>query len=89
MVNFLIILCSVLLLALVVSVIAAKNGWLADRDKDGIADVIEDNVDKVKDKVEDAIDDVEDFVEDKVNDVKEAAKKVTRKKPGRKRKTKK
>ena len=41
--------------------------------KDGIADVIEDR-----------LDDVEDWAEDKIDDVKEAAKKITRKKPGRK-----
>ena len=52
--------------------------WLSDRDNDGIADVIEDKVDNVVDAVE-----------DKVDNVKEAVKKVTRKKPGRKRKSKK
>ena len=62
----------------VISVIAVKKGWLSDRDNDGIADVIEDKVD-----------DVVDAVEDKIDNVKEAAKKVTRKKPGRKRKPRK
>ena len=66
---------TILLVAAVLSVVAVKQGWLSDRDNDGIADVIEDTADKVEDAVEDVID-----------DVKEAAKKVTRKKPGRKRK---
>ena len=61
-----------------ISVLAVKKGWLSDRDNDGIADVIEDKVD-----------DVVDAVEDKVDNVKEAVKKVTRKKPGRKRKPRK
>lgn len=73
MVNILVITCTVLLIALIGTVIAAKHGWLSDRDKDGIADVIEDK-----------LDDVEDWAEDKIDDVKEAAKKITRKKPGRK-----
>ena len=73
MVNILVITCTVLLIALIGTVIAAKQGCLADRDKDGIADVIEDK-----------LDDVEDWAEDKIDDVKEAAKKITRKKPGRK-----
>ena len=42
MVNILVIACTILLIALIGTVIAAKKGWLADRDKDGIADVIED-----------------------------------------------
>ena len=47
MVNILVIACTILLIALIGTVIAAKKGWLADRDKDGIADVIEDRVDIV------------------------------------------
>jgi|TARA_E500000178_G_scaffold322038_1_gene346455 hypothetical protein len=73
MVNILVIACTILLIALIGTVIAAKQGWLADRDKDGIADVIEDK-----------LDDVEDWAEDQIDDIKEAAKKITRKKPGRK-----
>ena len=64
MVNILVIACTILLIALIGTVIAAKKGWLADRDKDGIADVIEDRVDIVKDKIDDVVDDVEDFIED-------------------------
>jgi len=86
MVNVLIIIITIAIIAGAISVVAVKQGWLSDRDKDGIADVIEDNVDKVKDKVEDVIEDVKDVVEDKVDAVKEVAKKVTRKKPGRKNK---
>ena len=52
MVNILVIACTILLIALIGTVIAAKKGWLADRDKDGIADVIEDRVDIVKDKID-------------------------------------
>tara|TARA_B110000977_G_C10727002_1_gene357497 strand:- start:60 stop:290 length:231 start_codon:yes stop_codon:yes gene_type:complete len=73
MINLLVITCTILLIALIGTVIAAKKGWLADRDNDGFADVIEDKFDEV-----------EDWVEDKVDDVKEATKKITRKKPGRK-----
>ena len=73
MVNILVIACTILLIALIGTVIAAKQGWLDDRDKDGIADVIEDK-----------LDDVEDWAEDQIDDIKEAAKKITRKKPGRK-----
>lgn len=87
--NVIAIIGTLVIIAGVISVIAVKKGWLSDRDNDGIADVIEDKVDAVKDKVEDVVDDVEDFVEDKVDNVKEAVKKVTRKKPGRKRKAKK
>ena len=86
MTNVLFIIIAVLIVVGAVSVIAVRKGWLSDRDNDGIADVIEDNVDKVKDKVEDVIEDVKDVVEDKVDAVKEVAKKVTRKKPGRKNK---
>ena len=68
---------TIILAVAVLSVVAVKQGWLSDRDNDGIADVIEDTADKVEDAVEDVID-----------DVKEAAKKVSRKKPGRKRKNK-
>ena len=68
---------AIILALAVLSVIAVKQGWLSDRDNDGIADVIEDTADKVEDAVEDVID-----------DVKEATKKVSRKKPGRKRKNK-
>ena len=88
MVNILVIACTILLIALIGTVIAAKKGWLADRDKDGIADVIEDRVDIVKDKIDDGVDDVEDFIEDKIDDVEEFGKKFTRKKPGRKSKKK-
>ena len=76
--NVIAIIGTLVIIAGVISVIAVKKGWLSDRDNDGIADVIEDKVD-----------DVVDAVEDKVDNVKEAVKKVTRKKPGRKRKTKK
>ena len=76
--NVIAIIGTLVIIAGVISVIAVKKGWLSDRDNDGIADVIEDKVD-----------DVVDAVEDKIDDVKEAAKKVTRKKPGRKRKSKK
>ena len=68
---------AIILALAVLSVVAVKQGWLSDRDNDGIADVIEDTAE-----------DVEALVEDVVDDVKEAAKKVTRKKPGRKRKSK-
>tara|TARA_R100001460_G_scaffold67682_1_gene108108 strand:+ start:2122 stop:2349 length:228 start_codon:yes stop_codon:yes gene_type:complete len=68
---------TIILALAVLSVVAVKQGWLSDRDNDGIADVIEDTADKVEDAVEDVID-----------DVKEATKKVSRKKPGRKRKNK-
>jgi hypothetical protein len=80
MVNILVIACTILLIALIGTVIAAKKGWLADRDKDGI--------DIVKDKIDDVVDDVEDFIEDKIDDVEEFGKKFTRKKPGRKSKKK-
>lgn len=76
--NVIAIIGTLVIIAGVISVIAVKKGWLSDRDNDGIADVIEDKVD-----------DVVDAVEDKVDDVKEAVKKVTRKKPGRKRKPRK
>jgi len=76
--NVIAIIGTLVIIAGVISVIAVKKGWLSDRDNDGIADVIEDKVD-----------DVVDAVEDKVDNVKEAVKKVTRKKPGRKRKSKK
>ena len=76
--NVIAIVGTLVIVAFVISVIAVKKGWLTDRDNDGIADVIEDKVD-----------DVVDAVEDKVDNVKEAVKKVTRKKPGRKRKSKK
>lgn len=76
--NVIAIIGTLVIIAGVISVIAVKKGWLSDRDNDGIADVIEDKVD-----------DVVDAVEDKIDDVKEAAKKVTRKKPGRKRKSRK
>ena len=76
--NVIAIIGTLVIIAGVISVIAVKKGWLSDRDNDGIADVIEDKVD-----------DVVDAVEDKIDNVKEAAKKVTRKKPGRKRKPRK
>jgi len=76
--NVIAIIGTLVIIAGVISVIAVKKGWLSDRDNDGIADVIEDKVD-----------DVVDAVEDKVDNVKEAVKKVTRKKPGRKRKPRK
>jgi hypothetical protein len=76
--NVIAIIGTLVIIAGVISVIAVKKGWLSDRDNDGIADVIEDKVDNVVDAVE-----------DKVDNVKEAVKKVTRKKPGRKRKSKK
>jgi len=76
--NVIAIVGTLVIVAFVISVIAVKKGWLSDRDNDGIADVIEDKVDNVVDAVE-----------DKVDNVKEAVKKVTRKKPGRKRKSKK
>ena len=76
--NVIAIVGTLVIVAFVISVIAVKKGWLTDRDNDGIADVIEDKVD-----------DVVDAVEDKVDNVKEAVKKVTRKKPGRKRKSRK
>ena len=53
---------AIILALAVLSVVAVKQGWLSDRDNDGIADVIEDTAE-----------DVEDFVEDVVDDVKEAA----------------
>ena len=84
MANVLAVIVAILLIALLATVIAAKKGWLADRDKDGIADVIEDRVDIVKDKIDDVVDDVEDFIEDKIDDVEELGRKLTRKKPGRK-----
>jgi hypothetical protein len=89
MIDVLFIIIGLLIVALAGSVIAAKKGWIGDRDKDGIADVIEDRVDIVKDKVEDVVEDVVDAVEDKIDAVKEAAKKITRKKPGRKKTAKK
>ena len=76
--NVIAIVGTLVIVAFVISVIAVKKGWLTDRDNDGIADVIEDKVDDVKDEIK-----------EKVDTVKEAAKKVTRKKPGRKRKSRK
>ena len=58
MINLLVIACTILLIALIGTVIAAKKGWLADRDNDGFADVIEDKFDEVEDWVEDKVDDV-------------------------------
>lgn len=82
--KLILIILAVVAVAGALSYLAVKMGWLSDRDNDGIADVIEDKYDDIKEDVEDVIEDVKDAVEDKVDAVKEVAKKVTRKKPGRK-----
>jgi len=54
-----------------------------DEDNDGIPDVVEDKFEEVKDKVEDIKEDVEDFIEE----VKDVPAKLTRKKPGPRKKS--
>jgi len=78
--NVIAIIIALVIVGLTIAVIAAKKGWLSDRDGDGLPDVIEDKVDDVKDKVEDIVEDVKDAVEDVVDDVKEVIKKPARKK---------
>lgn len=80
------IIIALVIVGLTLAVIAAKKGWLSDRDGDGLPDVIEDKVDDVKEAIEDKVEDVKESIEDVVDNVKEAIAKPTRKKPGRKKK---
>ena len=53
MIDAIILTLIALLAIFIISVILVKKGILGDRDKDGVADVIEDTVDKAKAKVKD------------------------------------
>ena len=79
MVNVLIIIITIAIIAGAISVVAVKQGWLSDRDKDGIPDEVEEKVEDAKQAVQKTTKEVKrraKRVKEEIGDIGDAAKEL-------------